>query len=314
MYELAKVLEYYKLINGFADSQKIVCPFHEDVNPSLIIDLKKNRWFCFGCQEGGDAFDFVLRMEKKYHKLNELQAGILYYRILKSSQISDIVVASSVRVHKSPSRDLYVQAYDFYHGLKKVDWHQSNEYLREPKEYMLNRGFTPEALNMAKAKVNISTYYPIIFPMLDNSKFKGWVCRTNNPEVAQKRKYLYNEGFSRATTLVGNYGSKDYVYICEGYMDRLKFLQNGGEDNIVAILGWKITTEQIQKLKSKGIITVISVLDNDECGRKGTKYLKKFFNVIRWPFLKSIKDVGESTQKQFDKMQNRLFAKNSKNF
>lgn len=306
MYELAKVMEYYRLIDDYASEQKIVCPLHEDVNPSMMIDIASNRWFCFGCQRGGDAFDFVLQMERKYNKLNELQAGKLYYRILRTSKVSDIKIQANARTREFKKDDYYVQAYDYYHGLRKVDWLVSDDYNQEAREYMLGRGFTPQALNKAKAKVNINVYYPIIFPMLDNGKFRGWVCRTNNAEVAKKRKYLYNEGFSRATTLVGNYGHKDYVYVCEGYMDRLRFLQNGGEDNIVAILGWKITSEQAQKLKSKGIATVISVLDNDECGKKGTKYLKRFFNVVRWPFLKKLKDIGESSKADFERMQKKL--------
>ena len=137
--------------------------------------------------------------------------------------------------------------------------------------------------------------------MLDNGKFKGWVCRTMLKSVEAKRKYLYNEGFSRATTLVGNYGSKDYVIVVEGYMDRLKFAQFG-EENVVAILGWKMSPQQIQKLKDKGINKVISALDNDVCGKKGTEFLKQHFDVTRFAYLKGVKDPGEMTQDLFDKM------------
>ena len=118
------------------------------------------------------------------------------------------------------------------------------------------------------------------------------------------RKYLYNEGFSRATTLVGEYGSENYVFIVEGYMDRLKFVQFG-ITNVVAILGWKMSGEQEKKLKEKGITHVISALDNDECGRKGTRYLKTIFNVTRFSYLKGIKDPGEMSEENFNKMYRR---------
>ena len=131
--------------------------------------------------------------------------------------------------------------------------------------------------------------------------FKGWVCRTMIKSIEERRKYLYNEGFSRATTLVGNYGTKDYVFVVEGYMDRLKFVQFG-EDNVVAILGWKISPQQIQKLKDKGITKIISALDNDDCGKRGTEFLKKSFKVTRFTYLKGIKDPGEMTQESFNKM------------
>ena len=46
---LAKVLWYYNLIPDVASlSQKIVCPFHDDVNPSMIVNFEDGSWFCFG--------------------------------------------------------------------------------------------------------------------------------------------------------------------------------------------------------------------------------------------------------------------------
>ena len=79
----------------------------------------------------------------------------------------------------------------------------------------------------------------------------------------------------------------------------LKF-RKFGLKNVVAILGWKITAEQIAKLKEKGITTVISALDADECGNKGTNYLKGFFEVVRFQYPKGIKDAGDMDQEQFD--------------
>jgi DNA primase len=40
----------------------IFCPFHNDKNPSLNIDPKKNQWHCKGaCGEGGDVIQWVMR-------------------------------------------------------------------------------------------------------------------------------------------------------------------------------------------------------------------------------------------------------------
>lgn len=311
--ELAKVLWYYNLIPDIASStQKIVCPFHSDVNPSMIVNFEDGSWFCFGCGESGDAIKFVKLMEKMQNGSNDLQAYKKYLQILKSDKCSDISLNMNRIKKKAPQRELYDQAYDYYHGLKKVNWRDSDESeVIEAKSYMKNRGFKPKTLHKCQAKVTYSKSYGIIFPMLDNGKFKGWVCRTMIKSIEQKRKYLYNEGFSRATTLVGNYGSKDYVFVVEGYMDRLKFVQFG-EENVVAILGWKMSSEQIKKLKDAGVTKVISALDNDECGKKGTKYLEKFFDVTRFSYLKGIKDPGEMTQESFDKMFRRTMEKFSK--
>jgi len=39
------------------------CPFHDDKSPSFSVDAAKKLFYCFGCQVGGDVFDFVKRIE-----------------------------------------------------------------------------------------------------------------------------------------------------------------------------------------------------------------------------------------------------------
>lgn len=301
--KLAKVLWYYNLIPSTTClSQKIVCPFHKDINPSMIVNLEDGSWFCFGCNLTGDAVKFVKLMEAQHNGLNDLQAYRKYLQILKSDKCSGIKLDRSLVKQKPLQRQLYNEAYDYYHGLKKVFWDDPvTQEIVDAKDYMVKRGFDTKTLTKCGAKVTYNNNYGLIFPMLDNKKFKGWVCRTMVKAIEAKRKYLYNEGFSRATTLVGDYGTKDYVFVVEGYMDRLKFVQFG-EENVVAILGWKMSPQQIEKLKSKGITKVISALDNDECGRKGTKFLEKHFEVTRFAYLKGVKDPGDMTKESFDKM------------
>lgn len=308
---LAKVLWYYNLIpNTTSLSQKIVCPFHDDINPSMIVSLEDGSWFCFGCNLTGDAVKFVKLMESKYNGLNDLQAYKKYLQILKSDKCSNIIINRSLVKQKPLRRHLYNEAYDYYYGLRKVNWIKSGESeVISARSYMRKRGFSSKTLLKCGAKVTYNNNYGLIFPMLDNGKFKGWVCRTMIKSIEEKRKYLYNEGFSRATTLVGDYGTKNYVFVVEGYMDRLKFIQFG-EDNVVAILGWKMSPQQIQKLKDRGITKIISALDNDDCGKKGTEFLKKHFEVTRFTYLKGVKDPGEMTQESFNKM----FARTMKQF
>lgn len=298
--DLAKVLLYYGLIpDANSYEQKIVCPFHKDVNPSMIVNFETGTFFCFGCNISGDAYKFV---ETMYKDDNAIQTLIKYFKILKSDKVEKLDFSKRFKKSKKQDKELYAIAYDYYHGLSKIDWTKdANDEVKQCSEYMIQRGFTLDTLNKCKAKVTYNKSYPIIFPMLDNGKFKGWVCRTNDKEIEQKRKYLYNEGFSRATTLVGNYKDCEYVFVVEGYMDRLKFIQNG-IDNVVAILGWKMSYEQEQKLKSSGVKYIISALDNDECGKKGTKYLRKIFpDVIRYRYLKGFKDPGGMDKKTFRK-------------
>lgn len=300
--DLGRVLIYYGLIPDASQSEyKIVCPFHQDVNPSMVVDLAKGNYYCFGCGKTGDALTFVQEINKD---LNSLQSAQKFFKILKSNKVQKIQFNKRYKKAKRQSTDNYNMAHDYYYGLSEIDWIKiKSTDVQALKEYMLNRGFDGLTLNKCHAKITYNKSYPIIFPMIDNGEFRGWVCRTTSLEVQKKRKYLYNEGFSRATTLVGDYGSTDCLFIVEGYMDRLRFVQNGVY-NVVAVLGWKMSYEQEQKIKGfKNIKYIISALDNDECGKKGTEYLKTIFpNVIRFNYLKGIKDPGEMADAEFKKM------------
>lgn len=303
--DLAKVLLYYGLIESVSsESEKIICPFHEDANPSMIVNLVDGGYFCFGCGEAGDALKFVITLEKKLHGLNSLQAGKKYVKILRSGGMQKIKLDHVIK-KKVTNKELYSQAYDYYHGLAKINWHKNfvDKSDNQVKSYMINRGFTEDILTKCGAKINYSGSYRIIFPMLDNGKFKGWVCRTTFKEIEKRRKYLYNEGFRRRTTLVGRYDKCEVIFVVEGYMDRLKFVQFG-VNNVVAILGWKMSDQQIEKIKSQSKIKyIVSALDNDISGRKGSKYLEKVFQekYLRFSYVKGVKDVGEMDIQMFRK-------------
>ena len=272
----------------------------------MKIDLNEGTFYCFGCTRTGRAFEFV-----KYAnpKLNDLQSLKEYYRILKSKEVKNISVKAAKRKDRKDDKQSLDEAHDFYYGLRTVDWqYDMEDEVEECYQYMKQRGFNADVLNKCKAKVTYKSNYPIIFPMLDNGKFKGWVCRTNNPEIAKKRKYLYNKGFSRASTLVGNYSNTKTVVLVEGYMDYLK-MRMFGIHKVAAVLGWKVTAEQIKKLKDQGVVHIISALDNDECGRKGTEYLKKFFKVSRWQYDKDCKDAGDMDKKSFERMKRKTKKK-----
>lgn len=299
---LSKVLTHYGFIqNNETATVKIICPFHNDLRPSMICDLDKGEYYCFGCGKKGQAKDFVYHYDKCK---NDMDALIKLSRIVNDKELSDIRERSYAKPESKYKQLL--QAKNYYVSLNAVDWtaNDLDPEICKVRDYMINRGFTTRLLNKAYARYTYNKDYPIVFPILDNKKFKGWVSRTTDKEVEQKRKYLYNRGFSRYTTLSGTYDYGAIVIICEGTMDMLKLKQLGIR-NVVAILGWKITDYQISKLKSNGVKIVISALDNDECGTKGSIYLTKYFDVVRWRYLKGIKDVGEMNKQTFNKMYNK---------
>lgn len=291
---------YYGLIEDVRLDQKIVCPFHEDVNPSMKVDLEKGKYFCFGCEASGDALSFVMEICKKYGKgkINDLESCMEYFKILKSKEVKSLKIRHKAKVKKASTQCL-IEAKDYYYGLSKTDWiHGDSEEIIRCRSYMQQRGFTPQILQEIGAKVTYDRYYPIVFPILDNGEFRGWVERTDNKRVEKLRKYLYNDGFSKNQTLAGDYTKTHTVVLCEGYMDMLK-LKMLGYKKVVAIMGWHISDIQVRKLKEKGIETVISALDEDRCGIKGTELLKQHFQVVRFQYPEGVSDPGELNKHTF---------------
>lgn len=290
--ELIKVVDHYNIIVD--KNNKCICPFHGDINPSLKFNFKENFWWCFGCQKGGDAFELHKLLQNNKGNSNELDILGKYKKITKGKLDKEVIKyvdgLDSGKKTNNYYRDKLIQAKDYYYGLPKVNWSKIDN---EELAYMVYRGYTLSTMKLSGAKLtHRENSYSLIFPILDNGRFKGWVSRTFNPRLSKSRKYLYNTGFKKKYTLAGNYRNTNKVMLVEGYLDMLKARQLGFK-KVAALLGWQISEKQVIKLKAEGVNTVISALDNDTCGIKGTELLKHYFDVKRFIYPDGMKDMGD---------------------
>lgn len=71
---MLEVLEFYELdyINTAPNRYKILCPFHNDHDPSLVIYVHENHrqesFYCYACNIGGDPFFFIRQMEGEFQQ------------------------------------------------------------------------------------------------------------------------------------------------------------------------------------------------------------------------------------------------------
>lgn len=284
------------------DQYKIICPFHGDKNPSLQINKQTGFFYCYGCGLSGGAFELVKNYEpnlspieiyKKLHSFVKEGKGDIGGRDVYT--YTNLPYTHSFVDSKVKYREGIKLAKDFYFNLSETNWYKLPEEAIPILRYMKRRGFTTSILKKFGAKFTYNKNYPIVFPMYDNGIFRGYVMRTDDPTVEDQRKYMYNKEFRRRITLPGDYKNSTVILV-EGFLDMLKAKQYGIK-YVAAVLGWKLTSEQFEKLKRCGVKTIICALDNDECGRKGYKYLKRICSVnhisvkrIRYP--KTMKDMG----------------------
>lgn len=293
--DLEKILIHFGLIDVCESVKtKIICPFHGDTDPSMSINFSSGEFYCFGCGVRGNACDFI---QLVYPEKDRLDCMLELERIVHSDKIEKLHVQRKVSKRKNYNHLLCV-AEDYFYGLKRVDWnHIQTEEQEQVLLYMKERGFCESDLNVADCRVSCNWSHPVIFPILDNGRFCGYVCRAINEEHEKNGKYMYNEGFRKRYVLCGRYEEEKILFVCEGYLDYLSLKTRGKLKNVVAFLGWHMSDEQCKKIKEKGITKIVCCLDNknlDESGKKGYELLKKHFDtVISFPYPEGVKDPGE---------------------
>jgi DNA primase len=55
--------EYLQLRNAGGGSLKGLCPFHDEKTPSFNVTPARGMYYCFSCQEGGDVFTFLEKID-----------------------------------------------------------------------------------------------------------------------------------------------------------------------------------------------------------------------------------------------------------
>ena len=57
------IAEYVPSLKQKGDRYLGLCPFHKEKTPSFSVTPEKNMYYCFGCQEGGNIFSFISKVE-----------------------------------------------------------------------------------------------------------------------------------------------------------------------------------------------------------------------------------------------------------
>lgn len=290
------VREYIEIKKAGAN-WKALCPFHSEKSPSFMISEDKQIWHCFGCNEGGDIFSFVMKMESvdfpEALRLLAKRAGVVLQRQdpavnSQKTKLLDILEAGadffSEELKKSGAALNYVKA----RGL-------SDETLRQfrigfsPQSWdalikkMQNRGVAQKDIVLAGLAIekdgkffdrfrgrvmfpifnhygNVVGFTARVLPEFDDGKSGKYI---NTPEtmVYKKSEVLYGLNFAKQDIKKAN-----AAVVVEGNMDTIA-LHQAGFKNTIATSGTALTHEQLNILKRHAENLIMS-FDADSAGRE----------------------------------------------
>ncbi len=88
---LAAVVSDYTALKRSGSRLRGLCPFHDERTPSFYVDPARGFFHCFGCDVGGDVYDFLQRIEaltfpEAVERLARLEGVTLRYEELSPGQ------------------------------------------------------------------------------------------------------------------------------------------------------------------------------------------------------------------------------------
>jgi DNA primase len=268
------------------------CPFHNEKTSSFSVSQNKQFYYCFGCQQKGNAIGFLMDYDHmEFVEAIESLAAILGLDIpYEKGQAPAPSAKGSESIY-----DTLQQCSDYY--LLQLKQHpEAIDYLKlrgisgeTAKDFAI--GYAPPGWNnlsgergplteagMLIEKDNGQSYdrfrHRIMFPIRDRRgrsiAFGGRVIvAEDNP------KYLNSPEspvFHKGSEIYGLFELKkavqhiDQIFITEGYMDVIALAEQGVK-TAVATLGTAINNDQIEKL-FRSCKNLVFCFDGDSAGRK----------------------------------------------
>lgn len=295
--DIVDVVSQYVKLTRKGSSYFGLCPFHNEKTPSFSVTPAKQMYYCFGCGAGGNVFNFVMEYENYTfgEALSYLaqRVGVELPKIEYSREAKEKAERKALllEINKKAAQYFYYQlrreggksAYQYLTGrglseetIKKFGLGYSDKYSDDLYKYMKAKGYSDELLresglfNADERRGMYDKFWNrVIFPIMDvNNRVIGFGGRVmgdgkpkylNSPEtkIFDKSRNLYGLNVARTTR-------KNYLILCEGYMDVISMHQ-AGFTNAVASLGTALTSGHASLLK-RYTQEVLLLYDSDEAG------------------------------------------------
>ncbi|WP_163565302.1 CHC2 zinc finger domain-containing protein [Helicobacter suis] len=280
-------------LKPYGNTLKGNCPFHEEKTPSFVVNAKTNNFFCYGCNKGGDSFDFIQEL-----KGLDFLDSVRYVARLYNFALDEDVMHVSV----PHSRMILERAFDLFKQALGVS--------QQVKDYLYQRGLNDDLISkfelgfcsvevcnklkeeykqqdlikcgLGNDKGNISFYKRLMIPFKDiHGQLCGFSARLLKMfGMFDSAKYLNSrdsEIFSKSLILVNfdkakaSIESKKQVIITEGYFEVIA-LEAWGYSNAICCAGCNFSQTHLDQLirlsKRLGQLEIIFCFDSDSAGRR----------------------------------------------
>ncbi len=277
-----------------------LCPFHSEKTPSFTVFPDTQGFFCFGCEAGGDAFTFIMRMENLDYRGSleflakragvdlpvdgrEERGGVSRKRVFEMNLaaarfwrecLNDPAIGRAGMTYLTEKRGLSMAIIRrFGIGYAPNEFGALHDTLRR-------QGYTDEEMKAAFlcgiSQKNGRAYDifrdRVMFPVFDST---GNVIAFSGRDVGgqDQRKYVNSSdtpAFQKRRNLFALNFAKNHcseqLILCEGNIDVVS-LHDAGIENAVASLGTALTEDQA-RVMTKYTKQVILAYDSDEAGQR----------------------------------------------
>jgi DNA primase len=270
----ATILARYDIAPSILQGQiTVLCPFHDDRQPSLSIHLDRKLFHCFACQAKGDILDFVARFEDV--SLSDAARIIARYCGIpvegQSSACRPLPKAMAERQRASAVNRTIQEGRQ--HDGKASDCCPIA--LDQAHPYLFDRNLTPELIRVfglgycAQGRLRGRVCIPIHSP--DGAEILGYSGRWANNDVPKGTpRYLMPRGFKKSARLYNFHRvvGAQHLVIVEGYWS--VFRLHALNVPAVALMGTSLSDSQMDLLRQSGARRLTLLLDGDQAGRTAT--------------------------------------------
>ena len=302
--DIVQIIQGYVPLKATGSSFKGLCPFHNEKTPSFHVEPQRQIFHCFGCNEGGDVFKFIMLYDKlSFIQVVEqlaTQAGIKLPNVSGNNATQDQELRVLYKLQEEAAKFFQKQLHETKDGEKALTYLLKRG-LNEQTIRAYSIGFAPdtwtallkhltsqgahpkhiERAGFAVPRKSKDGFYDrfrkrIMIPITSVSgrivAFGGRMLGTGEPKYLNSPESpIYHKG----SVLFGFQGAKeairkkDSAILMEGYMDCLQAYQ-GGIKEAIACCGTSLTKDHVRLLKRYTERVIIN-FDPDSAGIKATR-------------------------------------------